>query len=262
MRTYCSRLIGVPGAVTAALLLSSCNSSGLGGLTGSTTSNESATGLWSGTDSATSLGVSALIDSAGQAIFFRTDGVQFVGPAQVSGSTLAVTVNGYSNFPAAFSDGSTYGLGTVNGTVTTGSTISATLALTTNGGTALSGTWTLTFSSLSNNSSSTGAVSGNYTDSTTGAVVSINSNGVMTSQNPATGCVLNGSISTSDSSHNIYQVAYSYGNCTGTYVALNGVQFTGLATLNPSVSPVQLIMAVSGASSTNKYGIVSTLNGS
>ena len=117
-------------------------------------------------------------------------------------------------------------------------------------------------SPLSNNSSSTSAVSGNYTDNVTGTVLSINTGGVMTSQNASNSCVLNGSISTQDGSHNVYEVAYTYGNCTGTYAVLNGVQFTGLATLNPSLSPVQLTMAVTGASSTNKYGIVSILHGS
>jgi len=42
---------------------------------------------------------------------------------------------------------------------------------------------------------------------------------------------------------------------------LNGVQFTGLATLNPS-SPAQITMAVTGASTTSQYAIVSTLTGS
>ncbi len=50
-------------------------------------------------------------------------------------------------------------------------------------------------------------------------------------------------------------------NCTGNYTALNGVQFTGLAFLNAS-SPAQLTLAVTGATSTTKYAVVSTLNGS
>ena len=76
-------------------------------------------------------------------------------------------------------------------------------------------------------------MSGNYTDNVTGTVLSINNGGVMTSQNANNGCVLNGSISTSDATHDIYEVAFTYGNCTGTYAVLNGVQFTGLATLEP-----------------------------
>jgi predicted small secreted protein len=261
MRTYRSRLIGICAVATAALLLSSCNSSGLGSDNSSGSTNESATGVWSGTDSVSGFTVSAIINSAGQATFIRSDGIQFVGSAQVSGSTLAVTVDGYSDFPNSFSDGSTYGIGTLNGAVTSGSSITATLSFTTNGGTAISGSWSLSYLAQSNNASSPATISGNYTDINTGAVLSITSNGVMTSQGPDS-CVLNGSVSTGDSSHAIYEVSYTYESCTSTYAGLNGVQFTGLATLDSSVSPVQLVIAVTGASATNKYSIVSTLNGS
>jgi hypothetical protein len=254
------RLIGIIGAAAAALMLPGCNGTSSSSTT--STTNASATGVWSGSDSVSGLSVTAFINSAGQATFIRADGVQFVGPAEVSGNTLAITVNGYTDFPGTFSDGSTYGIGTVNGTVTTGATISATLDFTTNGGTAVSGTWSLTFETLSNTSSSPAAISGNYTDTVTGAVLSITSAGAMTEQNPNNSCVLNGSISTADSTHDIYEVAYTFEDCTGTYSTLNGVQFTGLASLNTNLSPAQITMAVSGASTSGKYAIVSTLNGS
>jgi len=83
----------------------------------------------------------------------------------------------------------------------------------------------------------------------------------MTSQSANNGCVLNGTISTSDTAHDVYEVAYTFGSCTGNYTVLNGVQFTGLAYLNAS-SPAQLTLAVAGASTTTKYAVVSTLNGS
>jgi len=246
--------IAVCGTAAAVLVLVGCNSTTDSNNGGGGTTDASPTGVWSGTDSVTGLAVSALIDAFGQAVFFRGDGVQFTGAPQVSGTTLAVTVDGYSDFPSAFSDHSTYGIGTLNGTVTTATGITAALTFTTNGGTALSGKWSLNFEAQSNIASSTTAVSGNYTDNVTGAVTSINTSGGMTSQNPNNGCVLNGSISTSDGSHDIYQVAFSYGNCTGAYAVLNGVQFTGLASLNSRSSPAQLTLAVTG--------IVSTLTGS
>jgi hypothetical protein len=229
---------------------------------GSTTTNASATGVWSGSDSVSGLGLTAFINAAGQAAFIRSDGVQFVGTVQVSGNTLAVTVDGYTDFGNTFSDGSTYGIGTLNGSVTTADMLTATLSFTTTDNTAITGTWSLTYESISTSSSSTAAVSGNYTDTVTGAVVSINSGGVMTSQNGSNGCVLNGQISTNDSSTDVYEVAYSYADCTGNDAVLNAVQFTGLASLDNSVSPPVLNLGVTGASSTAKYGIVSTLNGS
>jgi hypothetical protein len=241
------------------LLVSSCNSTLDDGTT-TTTTNQSATGYWTGTDSVSGLNVTAVINAAGQATFIRADGVQFTGVVQVAGSTLAVTVDGYTEFPNTFSDGSVYGIGTLNGTVTSGSSISATLSFTTTDNTAISGTWSLTYQSVSTNASSLAAISGNYTDTVTGAVLSITSAGAMT-ESATNNCVLNGSVSTTDSAYNIYQVAFTYGNCTGTYVVLNGVQFTGLATLNTGLSPAQLILAVAGTSSASvQYGIVSTLN--
>lgn len=259
MRAGWTDFVAVLGSAAAAVVLAGCNSPTDN--SGSSTTDASATGVWTGTDSVTNLAVTAFIDAGGQAVFFRSDGVQFTGSAQVASSTLAVTVDGYSDFPSAFSDNSTYGIGTLNGTVSTATRLAATLTFTTNGGTALTGTWSLNFAAQSNTASSTTAVSGNYTDNVNGAVLSINTSGTMTSQNANNGCVLNGSISTSDGTHDIYQVAFSYGNCTGTYAVLNGVQFTGLATLSGG-SPAQLTLAVTGASSTARYGIVSTLTGS
>jgi hypothetical protein len=262
MRAILLRLLAIAVAATV-LSASSCGSGNNGGGGSSSgVSNQSATGIWSGSDSVTGLGVTALIDSAGRATFIRSDGAQFVGSAQVSGTTLAVEVNGYSNFNSTFSDRSTYGIGTVDGTVMTGGTLTATLTFTTTGNTSITGNWTLNYAALSNDSSSTTAISGNYSDNVMSATLSITTTGIMSSQSSTTNCVLNGSVSTSDSTHNIYDVSYAYANCTGNYAVLNGVQFTGLATVDSSSSPALLTIAVTGASSSNKYGIVSNLTGS
>jgi hypothetical protein len=259
MRQILLRLLSV-GIAGTVLTASSCGSSNDG--TGSSSvTNASATGVWSGSDSDSGLGVTAIIDSGGQATFIRSDGVQFTGTVQVSGTTLAVQVDGYSNFPATFSDGSTYGIGTLDGTVTTGATLTATLTFTTNQSTSIPGNWSLTFEAFSTNGSSTTDLSANYSYAD-GAILSITTTGVMSAQDPTTGCVLNGSASTGDTTHAIYKVAYTYGSCTGNYAVLNGVQFTGLATLNSSASPAQLTIAVTGASSSNEYAIVSNLTGS
>jgi hypothetical protein len=67
-------IIGTIGFASA--LLCGCNSTTDDG-SGSGTSNASATGVWSGNDSVSGLGVTALINAAGQATFIRGDGVQF-----------------------------------------------------------------------------------------------------------------------------------------------------------------------------------------
>jgi hypothetical protein len=261
MRVSWIRHLPIIAASLLVTLVSACNSD-LDNNSGTSTTTASATGIWSGTDSVSGLGVTAYINSAGEAAFVRSDGIQFTGTVQLSGDTLAATVDGYSDFGNTFSDGSTYGIGTVNGTVSTGATLTATLSFTTNGNTAITGDWSLTFQSLSNTTSSDSAVSANYTNTVTGEVLSITTSGTMTSQNANNSCVLNGTISTSDSSHDIYEVSYQYEDCTGSYAALNGVQFTGLAVLNSTLSTPQLSIVVTGASSTTKYGIVATYNAS
>lgn len=260
MHTSLKLLLGVL-AISGGLILGGCKNSLDDG--SGTTTTQSATGVWTGTDSVTGDTVIALINSGGLATFIRGDGVQFTGAVQVSGSNLVAAVAGYTDFSSTFTDGSTYGIGTLNGTVTTGNSIAANLSFNTNGGSAETGTWSLTFQSLSTNASSDSTISGNYTDVVTGAVLSITSSGAMTSQNGQNNCMLNGSIATNDANHDLYEVSYSFASCTGTSAALNGVQFTGLATLNTNSSPAQLTMAVIGTSSAgHQYGIVSTLNAS
>ena len=93
-------------------------------------------------------------------------------------------------------------------------------------------------------------------------MISISGNGVMTGQNPANSCVVNGAITIINSSYDIYQVSLTYENCTGSYAVLNGLQLTGLAVFNPNTSPTQMTISVAGASSSGKFGIVLYLQGS
>ena len=90
-----------------------------------TSSSASAAGIWSGTDSASGLGLTGFIDADGQADFYRSDGVQYVGTTQVSGTTLDIALDGYTQYGYQFSDGSTFGTGTLSGThaLASGSTI-------------------------------------------------------------------------------------------------------------------------------------------
>jgi hypothetical protein len=255
MRSLWSALAGT----SVLILLTGCT--GVGGDTRtSNTTNQSAVGIWSGTDSVTGLAVTAFVNSSGEAAFLRSDGTQFAGSVQVTGSSLAVAVDGYSNFTTTFPDGTTTGVGTISGTVTTSTTMTVSLSVTTSGGTAITGNWTLSYSSLSTLTSSLEAVSANYTDGTTGATVSIDGLGDVNSQDAATGCVMNGTVSTSDTAYDIYQINFTYKNCTGNYAVLNDVEMTGLAVLDTAVSPQQLVIAVTGQGSSGSYGITSYLN--
>ena len=254
MRIARSRLFAAAGAALAIVLaVAGCNGTYSKATPPATTV---ATGIWTGSDTVTGQGVIGYIDTAGTAVFIRADGVQFVGPTQLSGDTLIAAVIGYPNFPATFTDGSTYGLGTVNGTVASGSTLTLTLSFTTNAGTPLADSWSLTYSALSNSGSSLSTLAANYTDSVSGSVLSITASGAMSSQNATTGCVLNGTATIIDGAYDIYQVTVTYENCTGSYAPLNGVQLTGVAVLDPSTSPSQLTIEVAGASTTAKFALL------
>ena len=254
----------------SALGLAGCNGvlDELGATTTPTNTNASPTGIWNGTDSVSNLQLAAIINSSGQAYFYRSDGVVFAGVVQVAGTTLAASVDGYTVYPVQqFADGSTYGVGTLNGTVTTGATMTATLSFTTDGGTALDGDWSLTYSSLSGDASSLAAITGNYRDidaspaTLADTTLSISGAGVLSAQVAANGCVLNGTVTTDDASFDVYQVSYTLASCAGEYAVLNGVQFTGLAIVDSSASPTDIVLAVSGQSSAGvNYAIWSVLN--
>src|ERR1700722_8690824 len=108
MRSLWSGLLGT----SLLILLAGCTGSDSDTGT-STTTNQSAVGFWSGTDSVTGLAVTAIVNSSGEAALLRSDGAQFAGAAQVSGSSLAVAADGYSNFTSTFSDGTTTGVDAV-----------------------------------------------------------------------------------------------------------------------------------------------------
>lgn len=257
--------------------VSGCNTDQLSTLEGSSSSSSSsssgtasAAGIWTGTDSATGLQMIGFIDSSGQADFILSNGVQFSGSEQVAGTAVAMSLDGYTQFGAQFSDGSTYGVGTFNGTVSSGSSITGTLSFTTSGDSATTSNWSLTFSSLYDTSSPVSAVSGTYTESASavsqgldplsGATVSISQSGMLSGQNSTNGCELNGTISNSNTSYDVYQISYTYESCTGAYSVLDGIQFTGLAYYNTSASPAEFVIGATGVNGSGTYyGLVLAL---
>jgi hypothetical protein len=260
--------------IAALTCVGGCNTNGLSAVDDSSSSSSStatAAGIWTGIDSATGLQMVGFVDSSGQADFILSNGIQFTGTAQVAGTSVAMSIDGYPQFGAEFSDGSTSGVGTFNGTLTSGSSITGTLTFTTIADSVTTSTWTLTFSSLYNMSSPVSAVSGTFTESTSavsqgldplsGASVSISATGALSGQSSTSGCALNGTISNSNTSYDVYQVSYTYENCTGSYAVLNGIQFTGLGYYNPNVSPPEITIGVTGVNTSGAYyGLVLALS--
>jgi hypothetical protein len=227
------------------------------------TSTQGLAGVWSGTDAGTGLAINGIIDESGDFHFVRADGVQYVGTATATSDSISANIDGYSAVGQAFSDGSTSGSGSISGSLSLRTSMQLTDQFTTANGSSTSGSVSLAFNqwSYAGGTASLATVSGNYTDQSSGDVVSITSAGDVTWQDATTGCVGNGTISVTNPNNSVYQVQFSYENCQGQYASLNGGQFTGLAALNTSVNPVQVIVGVTGqAAGKPMYALSFTLD--
>ena len=63
-----------------------------------------------------------------------------------------------------------------------------------------------------------------------------------------------------NASYNAYKIQFDYANCAGQASALNGIQFSGLATLDNTVLPERIIVGATGQSASTKYSVVLYLN--
>jgi hypothetical protein len=241
-------------------LLASCGGGGSSS-SGSTSSappppvtNASPGGIWRGTDSISGLQIVGLVDESGEFQFIRSDNVQYVGTASVSVNSISANFEGFTQLGTVFADNSNHGTGAVTGTVQARSSLSLTTQFKTDAGTSTSGTLNLTFDALYNRASSLSTLSGNY--SSGNVVVTLSSNGSIFSQDPTTGCVVNGTVSIINATYNAYKVQFSYASCTGQSAALNGLQFSGLATLDNTQSPEHAIVGVTAKSGTTQYAVV------
>lgn len=245
-------------------LLSACG----GGGGGSSTSpppvvNQAVGGIWtyqgtaSNGDSVKTVG---LVAEDGRAVFFSqnlTNGCADVGIGLISASGSTVSGNAkvgivdFSFSPSintncAFPDGSKSATEVVTGSVVQRSTLTLSGTVTTAVGNVLPAqpAATAAFDSLYDTASSLSTIAGNWTGPT-GLVTNINSNGVIFSQDPVSGCVVNGQVSIINASYNAYSATASYASCTGSASILNGVTASGLMTINTSVSPEILYLGYS-----------------
>lgn len=238
------------------LTLSACGGGGGGGASAPPVVNASPGGLWQGTDSTSNLQVLGIVDESGEAHFIRSDGAQYVATVITSGNNVSGTFQGFTNFGQTFPDGSTYGTGTLTGTVQQQQSFSANETFTTSAGSQTSGTLTLTFNSLYNSGSSLSTLSGNYSETVTGDVLSVTASGAATYQDPNNGCVLNGTIAIINASYDAYKVDFTLANCNGPDAVLNGVAFDGLGVYDGTTSPATFTAGVTGTSNGTEYALV------
>jgi hypothetical protein len=245
-------------AAGTVVLLAGCGGGGASLGTGS--NGATAGGIWRGTESVSGLGVVGIVNESGNFTFVRSDGVQYIGTATVSGTSVTANVEGIVPLGFTFADGSHHGTGTISGTIQARQALDASTKFTTDLGNASTGTLNLTFDALYNLASSLNTISGNYTNTANNVVVTVGTNGSIFSQDSTSGCVLNGTVSIINASYNAYNVTFDYASCTGQFSRLNGISFTGMAMLDNTATPEQIVVAATGTASGTKYSVVLKFN--
>lgn len=213
-------------------------------------------GIWEGTDSVTGLNLLGLVSESGEFHFIRGDNVQFVGTATMTGSAISASYEAFTQVGTVFPDGTTHGTGTLSGTVQQRTSITGTSQARTDSGAVSNGTVNLRFNAVYNRPSSLATIAGNFREPTSGAIVSISSNGTAFSQDATTGCVLNGTVSIINATYNAYRVQWTYSSCRGTAASLNGVTFRGLGTLDNTSAPEALVLGAVARSGATTLAIV------
>jgi len=244
-----------PIAILMTLAAASCGGgSGYGG-----GSNPSPGGIWMGTDSVSGLPLEGIVDEAGEFHFIRSDGAQWVGTATTSGNSITADAQELAPFGTTFQDGSTQGTGTITGTITERSSIQATYTFKTSMGTQTSGSINLSFNDAYYESSSLSRLADHYMYQNN--TVTIDASGNISVTDMASRCTVSGTVTSIDATYNTYKVQGSFGGCQGASAPLNGVDVSGLGTLELSTctTPKTFIIGVSGMSGANTYASVYTL---
>ena len=89
-------------------------------------------------------------------------------------------------------------------------------------------------------------IAGSYV-TTAGVVYTVAGDGGLFAQDPISGCVINGQVSTIDTQYNLYNVNWSYASCLAPFDNFNGSIFNGFAMLNDGATPEQIVFFVTGS---------------
>ena len=229
---------------------------GGGGGTSIAPTDSSPGGLWQGTITAggATQQLFGLIAEDGRFHFFQADDlVQYFGTLSVTGNQVTASFTGTPYEGTTFADASIKGTGTLSGTIQQRSQITINATFTTANNTVTNASATIRYSADYDVDSSLATISGNFTTAVPvgtppgSDVLSITSAGVLTYDDTSvTGCMANGTVSIIDGRFDLYAIEFTYANCGGTLSVRNGVQFTGLTSIDRVSSPALMVIAVHG----------------
>lgn len=241
---------------------SSSSSSGSGSVNGdSGTSDASPGGYYAGAQTIPgegSLNLLGIVTEDGRFHFVREDGAQYFGNVSVSGQNATGSYQGVLAIGDQFPDGSNSGSGSLDLHVDERASIEGDFTFTTDQGTTDEGTIELMYDDGYERESSFATISGNYTDADepNRDALSIDDTGMISYQDWPTNCVGNGQVDLIDENFNAYEVEFTFNNCDGDEAVLNGETFTGLATLDDSFMPEELILGLTGNTAGHAVSLV------
>jgi hypothetical protein len=239
-------LVGCSGGSGGSLSSQSSNapSGGTDAGPGSSAAKASPGGYWEGANSDGGL-IAFLVAEDGRFHVLDADlsqgsGTLVVGSSNdVEGNFLFVTQPG-----STFADGTTSATCSLSGNLSERQAMSITADCRTSGVLRIEFAATLGYSDVYENASSLATIAGNYQGSKT--VLNITGDGTVFSQDPGTGCIVNGQVNIIDSAFNAYDLNFTYSNCTGTEAAMNGTSFAGIVLIDDRVVPQELDIAAIG----------------
>jgi hypothetical protein len=206
--------------------------------------NVSPGGFWDGIDSKGRV-VLAVVTETGRFHLITEDLSQGSGVLSVSnGNNLSGNFTLVTQLGYVFADGTTMADCSLTGTITERQNINATVNCVTTAGLQDQSTATLDYYNLYERDSSLATIAGNYQG--VNAVLNVAGNGVIFSQDAVSGCVINGQVSIINSMYDVYDIEFAYSNCAGESAVFNGANFIGLALLDNTVNPEEVIVAATG----------------
>ncbi len=207
-------------------------------------------GIWTGTDS-NGDSIFAVITEDGQFRFLDiTTKFQGFGILNVSDEKeISASYQSVPAFGLTFADGSLISDCDASGMLVERKTLSVTITCATDLGSIDTSTVDLSFDGRYEHDSDLATFAGNWTFSGNPGfdVMSVAADGLISGQDGnGTNCVYGGQVAIIDPEFNVYDVAWGYSNCTGAAAVLNGVTFGGIASINRSTHPDELIFGGTG----------------
>lgn len=236
---------------SAVALVTGCG--GGGGGSSFQPGDASPTGIWEGVltfDGGDSVEVLGLIAETGEALFMTDDGQMiWASAASIEGNQFTADYQWALPLGYITPEGAFGGTGSIICTFAERVSIDCDFTSRSTAGEEFNGTMGASYDDLYDEDSSYAVVAGDWLDVDTGTeLLQIDAAGRMFSQEPATGCVLSGTIVPINPAYNAYRVSLTVDGCTDPDLApLNGTRFNGMGAVGDDLRPMDtLVFGVHG----------------